>query len=82
MTGSFRPKSPRGKALQRRAQLRAGLASRAGVVTSTRSDVFRAEAHRQSLLVAASPIADDDQTFVDAISEWPQLNSYPKRPTP
>ncbi len=31
---------------------------------------FRLEAHRQSLAVAASPHADDDQAFVDAISDW------------
>ena len=29
---------------------------------------FRAEAHRQSLLVASSPSEKEDQAFVDAIS--------------
>jgi len=33
-----------------------------------RSAEFAAEAHRQSALVAASPYAEDDQAFVDAIS--------------
>lgn len=33
---------------------------------------FAAEAHRQSRAVAASSAADDDQSFVDAVSEWPQ----------
>lgn len=35
-----------------------------------RSPEFQAEAHRQSLAVAKSPHAADDQAFVDAISEW------------
>jgi hypothetical protein len=30
---------------------------------------FRAEAHRQSLAVATSPHARDDQDFIDAISD-------------
>lgn len=33
-----------------------------------RSDAFKAEAHRQSVLVAQSAHANDDQAFVDAIS--------------
>lgn len=35
-----------------------------------RSPEFQAEAHRQSLAVARSPHAAEDQAFVDAISEW------------
>jgi len=31
---------------------------------------FHAEAHRQSLAVARSPHAKDDQDFVDAVSDW------------
>lgn len=31
---------------------------------------FRIEAHRQSLAVARSPRAPEDQTFIDAISDW------------
>ncbi|PYP21824.1 MAG: hypothetical protein DMD55_19940 [Gemmatimonadetes bacterium] len=34
-----------------------------------RSPAFAAEAHRQSLAVARSPHAREDQDFVDAISE-------------
>jgi hypothetical protein len=34
------------------------------------SDEFKAEAHRQSLLVAQSPQAEEDQNFVDAIIDW------------
>jgi uncharacterized protein YmfQ (DUF2313 family) len=33
---------------------------------------FAAEAHRQSRAVAANNAAEDDQSFVDAISEWPR----------
>lgn len=41
-------------------------------VPDTRSPAFAAEAHRQSLAVACSAQADDDQAFVDAIAEpWP-----------
>ena len=38
-------------------------------VPDTRSPAFTAEAHRQSRLVALSPHADEDQAFVDAVSE-------------
>lgn len=34
-----------------------------------RSPEFQAEAHRQSLAVAASPHAQEDQGFIDSISE-------------
>ncbi|MBM3534178.1 MAG: DUF3018 family protein [Alphaproteobacteria bacterium] len=37
-------------------------------VPDTRSLEFAAEAHRQSLLVAKSKYAADDQAFIDAIS--------------
>lgn len=37
-------------------------------VPDVRSAKFRAEAHRQSALVAASAFARDDQDFIDAIS--------------
>jgi len=33
---------------------------------------FAAEAHRQSRAVAASETAEDDQAFVDAVSQWPE----------
>jgi hypothetical protein len=39
-------------------------------VPDVRSPGFAAEAHRQSLAVANSPYAEEDQAFVDAISEW------------
>jgi hypothetical protein len=40
-------------------------------VSDVPSPIFRAEAHLQSLIAAASPHADDDQAFVDSISAEP-----------
>ncbi len=37
-------------------------------VPDVRSENFAAEAHRQAAFVAASDHADDDQSFIDAIS--------------
>lgn len=37
-------------------------------VPDVRSDAFRAEAHRQSVQLAAADRAGDDQDFVEAIS--------------
>jgi hypothetical protein len=34
------------------------------------SPEFIAEAHRQSLLVAKSPHAEEDQAFIDSISDF------------
>ncbi len=39
-------------------------------VPDVRSPEFAAEAHRQSLLVANSRHAKEDQDFIDAISDW------------
>ncbi|MYE46726.1 MAG: DUF3018 family protein [Chloroflexi bacterium] len=38
-------------------------------VPDTRAPEFAAEAHRQSLRAARSPHAEDDQAFVDSISD-------------
>ena len=38
-------------------------------VSDTRGPAFEAEAHRQSLAVAAGTHAEDDQAFIDAVSE-------------
>ena len=38
-------------------------------VPDTRSATFRDEAHRQSLAVAASAHAHEDQAFIDAVSD-------------
>lgn len=39
-------------------------------VADVRSRAFVRAAHRQSLAVAKSPHAEDDQAFVDAIAAW------------
>lgn len=55
-----------------RARLRAqGLRPIQIWVPDVRSPDFAAEAHRQARLIATSPSADDDQDFVDSVSEWP-----------
>ncbi len=41
-------------------------------VPDVNAEGFAAEAHRQSRAVAVSGAADDDQAFVDSISEWPE----------
>lgn len=38
-------------------------------VPDTRTAAFRAEAHRQSLAVAESALAREDQDFIDAITD-------------
>ena len=65
------PKSSRDKVREHRQRLRAqGLRPIQIWVPDVRSKAFREEAHRQSLAVANSPGAAEDQAFVDAISEW------------
>ena len=55
-----------------RARLRAqGLRPIQIWVPDVRSPDFAAEAHRQARLVSGTHVADADQDFVDAISEWP-----------
>jgi hypothetical protein len=39
-------------------------------VPDVRASSFRAEAHRQSLAMAASAHAAGDQAFIDAVAEW------------
>ena len=64
------PKSSRAKVRIHRARLREqGLRPIQIWVPDVRAPGFRAEAHRQSAAVAASPRADDDQAFIDAISD-------------
>jgi antidote-toxin recognition MazE-like antitoxin len=38
-------------------------------IPDVRWPAFRAEAHRQSLAIATSPHAGDDQAFIDAVSD-------------
>lgn len=39
-------------------------------VPDVRAPSFRSEAHRQSLAVATSGHAHEDQAFIDAVSDW------------
>ena len=39
-------------------------------VPDMRSPALVTEAHRQSLAVAKSPHANEDQDFIDAVSDW------------
>jgi hypothetical protein len=56
---------------EHRARLRAqGLRPIQIWVPDVRAPSFKAEAHRQSLAVVASVHADEDQAFVDAVSDW------------
>jgi hypothetical protein len=65
------PRSSRVKVQEHRKRLRVqGLRPIQIWVPDVRSGVFRAEAHRQSLMVAASPDAAMDQAFIDAVADW------------
>lgn len=64
------PKPSRMKVREHRARLRSqGLRPVQIWVPDVRAPAFRAEAHRQSLAVATSAHAADDQAFIDAISD-------------
>jgi hypothetical protein len=69
------PKPSRLKVSEHRARLRAqGLRPVQIWVPDVRAPAFRAEAHRQSLAVAASVRAGADQAFVDALSADPETD--------
>jgi len=71
MVAEAGPKSSRVKVQEHRARLREqGLRPIQIWVPDVRSPAFRRAAHRQSLAVAASTHAGDDQAFVDAVSGW------------
>jgi hypothetical protein len=70
MVASNRSKPSREKVRAHRERLRAqGLRPIQIWVPDVRSPAFAAEAHRQSLAVAKSSHAQEDQAFVDAISD-------------
>jgi Protein of unknown function (DUF3018) len=70
MAASTKARAARDKVRAHRARLRQrGLRPIQIWVPDVRSPAFKAEAHRQSLAVAGSPHAEEDQRFVDAISE-------------
>lgn len=65
-----RPRSSREKVKAHRDRLRRqGLRPIQIWVPDVRSPDFKAEAHRQSLAVAESAYAQEDQEFIDAVSE-------------
>lgn len=71
MTSASKPKPSRLKVREHRERLRGqGLRPIQIWVPDVRAPAFRSEAHRQSLVVAASPRAAEDQTFIDAVSDW------------
>jgi hypothetical protein len=66
-----RSKSSRDKVRAHRKRLRQqGLRPIQIWVPDTRSPSFVAEAHKQSLAVARSPHAKENQGFIDAVSDW------------
>lgn len=71
MPPSSKPNPSREKVRAHRVRLREqGLRPIQIWVPDIRAPGFRKEAHRQSLAIAASARASDDQAFVDAISDW------------
>lgn len=71
MAESAKRKSTRDKVRGHRARLRAqGLRPIQIWVPDTRTPAFATAAHRESLALADSPHAAEDQAFIDAISEW------------
>ena len=70
MTSASKPKPSRVKVREHRKRLREqGLRPIQIWVPDVRAPAFRSEAHRQSLAVAASAHARDDQAFIDAVSD-------------
>ena len=70
MAASRGAKPTRVKVREHRERLRAqGLRPIQIWVPDVRASSFRSEAHRQSLAVAASGHAAEDQAFIDAISD-------------
>ena len=70
MAARTRSKSSRDKVRAHRKRLRQqGLRPIQIWVPDMRSPAFAAEAHRQSLAVARSPHAEEDQDFIDAVSD-------------
>jgi hypothetical protein len=69
MAGASGPKPSREKVREHRVRLREqGLRPIQIWVPDVRAPSFKSEAHRQSLAVAASAHAHEDQAFIDAVS--------------
>lgn len=70
MATATKQTTSRVKVQAHRARLRAqGMRPVQMWVPDVRSDAFRVAAHRQSLAVARSKHAQDDQAFIDSISD-------------
>ncbi len=71
MSNSDRRKASRDKVRAHRERLRRqGLRPIQIWVPDVRSRAFKTQAHRQSLAVAESAYAREDQDFIDAVSEF------------
>jgi hypothetical protein len=71
MAPTSKPKPSRVKVREHRERLRSqGLRPIQIWVPDVRAPSFRSEAHRQSLAVATSVHAREDQAFIDAVSDW------------
>ena len=71
MAPTSKPKPSRVKVREHRERLRSqGLRPIQISVPDVRAPSFRSEAHRQSLAVATSVHAREDQAFIDAVSDW------------
>ena len=71
MAPTSKPKPSRVKVREHRERLRSqGLRLIQIWVPDVRAPSFRSEAHRQSLAVATSAHAREDQAFIDAVSDW------------
>ena len=71
MAPASKPRPSLAKVRQHRERLRAqGLRPIQIWAPDVRAPSFRSEAHRQSLAVATSAHACEDQAFIDAVSDW------------
>ena len=71
MASASKPKPSRVKVREHRERLRGlGLRPIQIWVPDVRAPAFRSEAHRQSLAVATSLHAREDQEFINAASDW------------
>jgi hypothetical protein len=71
MAPASKPMPSRLKVQEHRQRLRSqGLRPIQIWAPDVRAATFQSEAHRQSLAVAASADAVDDQAFIDTISDW------------
>ena len=71
MASASKPKPSRVKVRDHRERLRSQCLRPIQIwVPDVRASSFRSEAHRQSHAVAASAHDREDQSFIDAVSDW------------